>query len=113
MKIGKVTCWVLQLPINLPLVKEPSYVKANFVEIETDDGLKGNAMSEYPMAYGIREFINRDVAPLFSGMDPMRIECIRTDILRQLGIKHFTGAFGCSVSLIDIALWDIKGKATG
>jgi hypothetical protein len=65
------------------------------------------------MARDIQEFINRDVAPTITGMDPMRIEDVRAAMLWQLSRKYFTGASGCSASLIDIALWDIKGKATG
>ncbi len=106
MKIDKVTCWVLKLPFNYPLLKKADYATANFVEIETDDGIKGHAMSEYPMAHGIREFINRDVAPTIIGMDPMRIESIHTALFWQRP-KFVTGSFACSASLIDIALWDI------
>ncbi len=112
MKIGKVTSWVLQLPFNYPLLKKAFYAMVNFVEIETDDGLRGHAMAEYPMAYGIREFINREVAATITGRDVMRIEEMHAAML-HLSRKYFTGAFGCSASLIDIALWDIKGKATG
>ncbi len=113
MKIGKVTCWVLQLPLKFPLIKETSYPRLNFVEIETEDGLKGHAMTEYPMAFGIRDFINREVSPTITTMDPTRIEEIRAALYLKLSRKTTTGAFGCSVSLIDIALWDIYGKATG
>ncbi len=112
MKIDKVTCWVLRVPLNYPLLKETFYPQVSFVEIETDDGLKGNAMAEYPLAFSIREFVNREVAPTIRGMDPMRTEEARTAILHHFGKKHFSGVFGCSISLIDIALWDIKGKAT-
>jgi len=70
MKIGKVNCWVLQLPLKYPLIKETSYPRLNFVEIETDDGLKGHAMTEYPMAFGIKDFINREVSPRFPGWIP-------------------------------------------
>ena len=113
MKIGKVTCSVLKLPLHYPLIKETSYPLVIFVEIETDDGLKGHAMSGSSMVFGIREFINREVSPTITGMDPTRIEEIRAAIYLKLSRKTPTGAFGCGTSLIDIALWDIKGKATG
>ena len=113
MKIAKASCCVLRLPIEDPGTKETITSDLNFVEIKTDDGLTGHAMAEYPMAYGIREFINRDVAPILAGMDPMRIEDIHNNLLWQLSKKYIVGAFSNSVSLIDIALWDIKGKATG
>lgn len=111
MKIRKVTCWVLRIPFTFPLVKETQYALANFVEVETDDGLKGHALSTYPLKYGIREYINREAAPAIEGMDPLRPEAVRTKLFWATARKHFMGAWNCAVSLIDIALWDLKGKA--
>lgn len=113
MKIRKVTCWLLRIPFTFPLVKETQHALGNFVEIETDDGLKGHALVVYPMKYGIREFINREAAPVIEGMDPLRPEEIRNRLFWATARKYFQGAWNCAASLIDIALWDIKGKATG
>jgi len=112
-KIGKVTCWLLRIPFTFPLVKEQQHALANFVEIETDDGLKGHALSTYPLKYGIREFINREVAPVVSGMDALRPEEVRTRVFWATARKYFMGAWNCAMSLVDVALWDIKGKAAG
>ena len=112
MRIEKVTCWVLKVPFTYPLLEEKFRLLTNFVEIETDDGLTGHAMSAYPMTYGIRDFINREAASEIIGMDPMRTEDVRAALL-VLSSKFFMGAWSCCASLIDIALWDIKGKATG
>ena len=69
MKIRKVTCWLLRIPFTFPLVKETQHVLANFVEVETDDGLKGHSLSTYPLKYGIREFINvRDIGGYTQGL---------------------------------------------
>lgn len=113
MKIRKVTCWVLRIPFTFPLVKETQHALANFVEVETDDGLKGHALSTYPLKYGIREYINREAQPAIEGMDPLRPEEVRTKLFWATARKHFMGAWNCAVSLIDIALWDLKGKALG
>jgi L-talarate/galactarate dehydratase len=113
MKVGKVTCWVLRIPFTFPLVRETQHALANFVEIETEEGLKGHALSTYPLKYGIREFINREAAPVVEGMDPMRPELIRTRLFWATARKYFMGAWNCAASLIDIALWDIRGKALG
>lgn len=113
MKIGKVSCWLLRIPFTFPLVKEQQHALANFVEIETDDGLKGHALSTYPLKYGIREFINREVAPVVSGMDALRPEEVRTRVFWATARKYFMGAWNCAMSLVDVALWDIKGKAAG
>jgi len=113
MKIGKVTCWLLRVPFTFPLVKEQQHALANFVEVETEDGLKGHALSTYPLKYGIREFINRELAPVARGMDALRPEAVRTRVFWATARKYFMGAWNCAMSLVDVALWDIKGKAAG
>ena len=110
MKIAKVTGWLLRVPYTLPLVKEQQHALANFVEVETDDGVKGHALATYPLRHSIREYINREAASAIIGMDPLRGEEIRTR-LRASASKHYSGMWSCAASLIDIALWDIKGKA--
>ena len=112
MKIAKVTCSTLRLPFSYPLMPE-THASALFVEVETDDGLRGHSMSGYPMGSAIAEFINRSVAPTIAGMDPMRTEELRSRMFWLLSSKYFAGTWSCSASLIDIALWDIKGKALG
>jgi L-rhamnonate dehydratase len=113
LKIGKVTCWLLRIPFTFPLVKEEQYAAANFIEIETDEGIKGHALSTYPLRHGIREFINREAAPVITGMDPLRPEEIRKRLFWATARKYFMGAWNNAASLIDIALWDVKGKALG
>ena len=112
MKIASVKCWVLRVPFEYPL-RGTHHALITFVEIETDNGLKGNALSTTPMRWGLREYINREVSAEIVGMDPMRPETIRMKLLSNTTLKYFMGAFNCAASLIDVALWDIKGKATG
>jgi L-alanine-DL-glutamate epimerase-like enolase superfamily enzyme len=113
LKIRKVNCWLLRIPFTFPLVKEQQHALANFVEIETDDGHKGHALSTYPLKHGIREFINREAAPVIEGLDPMRPEDVRKRLFWATARKYFMGAWNNAASLIDVALWDIKGKALG
>ncbi len=113
MNIGKVSSWLLRIPFHFPLVQETQHVLANFVEVETDDGLQGHALSSYPMPHGVREFVNREVAPAVQGMDALRPEEIRNKLVLATSRKHVTGAWNNAVSLVDIALWDLKGKALG
>lgn len=110
MKIAKVNAWLLNVPFSYPLQPERR-VLVDFVEIETDDGIKGHAMSGYPIRYAVREFINREAGPAIIGMDPMRTEEVRAHLYWNLSNKYFAGTWSASASLIDIALWDIKGKA--
>ena len=84
------------------------------VKINTDEGLCG--YGEVGMAYGVGASAGfgmaKDLAKLTIGMDPMQNEAIWDKMQK----KTFWGQGGGTVvsagmSAIDIALWDIKGKA--
>ncbi len=111
MKIARTAAHVLRVPYHFPLIKETQHVLIVFVEIETDDGLKGHAFSSYPMRFAIADFINREVREEIAGMDPLRPEAVRTAMYWKLSNKVFMGAWSCAASLVDIALWDIRGKS--
>lgn len=113
MKITRVSSWVLRVPFRFPLLEKDSVATVNFVEIEADDGTQGHAASVTSMPNGIREFINGDVAGTIMGMDPRDTEAVRHHMHWAHAAKYFTGAYAATASLIDIALWDIKGKAAG
>lgn len=86
------------------------------VRINTDEGISG--FGEVGVAYGkgwrAGFGMVQDFAEQIIGMDPMNIEQIWESIFR----KTFWGCGGGTIvsagmSGIDIALWDIKGKALG
>jgi galactonate dehydratase len=83
-----------------------------FVAVETDSGLigygEGGGWPEV-VAHGIDE-----VAPFLIGQDPARIEHLWYVIYDVLHGHGLTGAVRGGVqSAIDMALWDLKGKALG
>lgn len=91
-------------------------IKPIFVKINTDDGICG--YGEAGVAYGSSKTAAfgqiKDFAELIIGWDPMKIEAIWDHLYRDT----FWGQGGGTVifsamSAIDIALWDIKGKALG
>ena len=84
------------------------------VKINTDEGICG--YGEVGMAYGVGASAGfgmaKDLAKLTIGLDPMQNEAIWDKMQK----KTFWGQGGGTVvsagmSAIDIALWDIKGKA--
>jgi len=86
------------------------------VRVNTDEGISG--WGEVGLAYGkgwrAGLGMAQDFAEVIIGQDPMNIEKIWETIFR----KTFWGMGGGTVvngaiSAIDIALWDIKGKALG
>ena len=110
MKIARTTAHTLRVPYQFPLIKETQHTLVTFVEIETDDGLKGHAFAAYPLRFSISDFINREAGPAIAGMDPLRPEAVRSTLYWRLSNKHYMGTWSCAASMIDIALWDIKGK---
>ncbi len=111
MKIAKTTAHTLRVPYHFPLIKETQHALVTFVEVETDDGLKGHAFSVYPLRYSISDFINREAGPTIAGMDPLCPEAVRTTLFVRLSNKHYMGTWSCAASMIDVALWDIRGKS--
>ena len=107
MKITSVDVFELKaMPTGAPIV----------MRVNTDEGISG--FGEVGLAYGKSHHagvgIARDFGQLLVGRDPMKIEEIWENIFRTT----FWGMGGGTVisagmSAVDIALWDIKGKALG
>jgi L-alanine-DL-glutamate epimerase-like enolase superfamily enzyme len=83
-----------------------------FVVVRTDDGLVGVGESGLTGRELAVQGVIEHFKPLLIGQDPMRTE--------HLWQVMFRGAFfpaqrvqGAAISAIDLALWDIKGKALG
>jgi len=81
-----------------------------FVVIDTDEGISGVGESgltgrELAVTGTIEHF-----KPLLIGQDPFRIEHLWQTLSRG-GFFPAEGAVAAALSAIDIALWDIKGKA--
>jgi D-galactarolactone cycloisomerase len=93
--------------------------QAAFVEITTDEGISGYG----PCSFGsvsldlrsVAGLIESTYAPAIVGLDPARIEHV-WDKVYYGAITRTHGPRGVSVAMlsaIDIALWDIRGKALG
>ena len=81
-----------------------------FVVIDTDEGISGVGESgltgrELAVTGTIEHF-----KPLLIGQDPFRIEHLWQTLSRG-GFFPAEGAVAAALSAVDIALWDIKGKA--
>ena len=112
MKIISVDIIDVKNPIQSAVAKWRPVV----VRINTDEGISG--FGEVGLAYGVGASAGygmvKDFARLLLGVDPMRSEFL-WDKLQK---KTFWGQDGGTVvsagmSAIDVALWDIKGKALG
>jgi L-alanine-DL-glutamate epimerase-like enolase superfamily enzyme len=82
-----------------------------FVRLHTDEGITG--LGETFMGpKAVEAYLHETVAPKLIGEDPLRIEAINLKLRNYLGWRS-AGVETRGNSAIDIALWDIFGKAHG
>ncbi len=110
MKIARIEASTHRVPVKVPLLKDPIMREIVFVQVETDTGLRGYGITGPIQRFAVRELVNKEIAPMLSGKDPLATERHWADLFSRLNPRAQTGAWSSAVSAVDIALWDIKGK---
>lgn len=119
MKITAVRAHVLRAPLARPFAFSQGWVAsrgATLVEVETDEGLSGWGEA---LCQGLQPpeisaaAVASALAPLVVGADPLQIEPLWHRMYQQTRDYGQKGALIGAISAIDIALWDIAGKARG
>ena len=82
-----------------------------WVRVHTDAGLVGLGETFYGAA-AVEAHMHEILAPRLIGRDPLAIDAISKASAGYLGFRS-TGAETRAASALDIALWDLFGKATG
>ena len=67
----------------------------------------------YPCADAERGVIERAFSPILLGRNPLEIERLWSELLLAVSYHGWAGAEIRALSAIDIALWDLFGKASG
>jgi len=118
MKITHVTTRVLRTPADNPLVvglPAPTDTR-EFVTVElgTDQGLTGVGVTFFGGALtpALKAAVDA-LAGLMVGDDPSQTEAIAAKARRAAGGSGPGGILTLALSAIDIACWDLKGKAAG
>jgi L-alanine-DL-glutamate epimerase-like enolase superfamily enzyme len=118
MKISHVTTRVLSTPADNPLVvglPAPTDTR-EFVTLElgTDQGLVGMGLTFFGAALtpALRAAVD-GLARLTVGEDPTQVEAIAARLRRAAGSSGPGGIFSLALSAVDMACWDLKGKAVG
>ena len=118
MKITHVTTRILRTPADNPLVVglPPTNETREFVTLElgTDQGLVGIGLTFFGGALtpALKAAVDA-LAKLMVGDDPSQTEAIAAKARRAAGGSGPGGIFTLALSAIDIACWDLKGKAAG
>ena len=116
MKITKVTAFPLELSFAVPQkTSQMAYTKVSIciVRIDTDQGITGagECLARFGAAAYAR-LITDLLAPKLIGKDPHNVKKLWDDMRSSLNGRS-GGILFEAIAGIDIALWDIKGKALG
>ena len=118
MKITGVKSQIVKLPAEEPLAGGPGFDRRFFefvtLRMETDGGIEGIGITFFggTLTPTLKQAVNQ-LSELVIGEDPMRIEAIGRKIRAAAAGAGPGGIVTLAFSAIDMALWDIKGKAVG
>src|SRR6266478_4940509 len=116
MKISHIRSQILVLPEADPLAGSPENPNAArpivILRMGTDDGIEGIAVTFYggAMTRSLKAAVD-DLGALTIGDDPLRLEAIIAKLRAAAAGAGPAGVFTLALAAIDIALWDIRGKA--
>jgi len=120
MKIGDIRASLHGFSIEIPLLegRVQGYGREElkvfvFCQVETEDGIVGYGLTGHFLARAVIEALHHHVLPAVRGMDVRDIEAIHQTVWKRLNPRAMTGTVSMALSCLDIALWDIMGKAAG
>ncbi len=124
MKIVDINAELLRLPLPRPMLsgssggaggKPVTHINMPIVSVTTDSGHQGMGFAWNLLGGGgaARALIEDDVAPLLLGQDALDHERLWRLVYRKLQSVGRAGLVTQVQAAVDLALWDIKGKATG
>jgi L-alanine-DL-glutamate epimerase-like enolase superfamily enzyme len=118
MKVKDIRASVHSIAITVPLLerKVQGYGREEqkefvFCEVETDEGLLGLAITGHFLARSVVTALKSYLLPMVRDMDMRDLEAIHQRIWLKLNPRTMTGVISSALSCLDIALWDIQGKA--
>src|SRR5438477_4089209 len=118
MKIASMQTGIVLLPNDEPLAgfSENPNAKNPIVtlRIRTDAGVEGLGVTYFggALTRTLRHAVD-ELGALVIGEDPLRVEAVAAKVRAAAVSAGPAGIFLMAMSAIDVALWDIKGKALG
>lgn len=83
------------------------------VRVETDTGHTGIGVTGQFLPWSVIPCVEQHVFPVIRGMDPRNTEQIHLAVWKRLNPRAYTGVISNALAAVDIALWDLRGKAEG
>ena len=108
MKITKIETLRLQRGVTV----HAGPIQWLWVLIHTDTGLSGLGET-YPHPAAEEPVVHSSLAPRLLGQDPSRIDRLWASMFDAISYSGWAGAEMRAISAIDMALWDLAGKAAG
>jgi L-alanine-DL-glutamate epimerase-like enolase superfamily enzyme len=118
MKITRVQSQIVKLPAEEPLAGGPGFYRPFFefvaLRMLTDEGIEGLGITFFGWALTatLKHAVDQ-LSEFVIGEDPLRIEALGRKVRNAVAGAGPGGISTLAYSAIDIALWDIKGKALG
>ncbi|MGH7098579.1 MAG: mandelate racemase/muconate lactonizing enzyme family protein [Stellaceae bacterium] len=118
MKIASVRTHVVRLPNDEPLAGFSENPRATnpivAVRVLTDDGIEGLGVTYFggALTRSLQRAVE-ELSELALGEDPLRVEAVGAKLAAAAASSGPDGIFTMALSALDVALWDIKGKALG
>ena len=116
MKITEVKAFALSFKLeNAPRrgVGQPIKKDTVIVRVKTEDGIVGYGEAHHALSPTlVADLVNTNLAPIVVGCNAMEVEEIWNRIYLKQGQTHGPGnALYKAMSGVDVALWDVRGKA--
>jgi L-alanine-DL-glutamate epimerase-like enolase superfamily enzyme len=114
-KIARVTAIPLNVPMHVMLAgaDKRTSLACVHVEVETAEGIVGHGFTAITEEDVIAQIVNGVAGPAIIGDDAMAHEAIWEKLYWKTMPRGQTGYAAHALAAIDLALWDIKGKALG
>ncbi len=115
MRIERVQAFPLAVPVQISLIglRKDTVLSVCLVRVDTDEGLTGWGLTAITEEEVVAAAIDEVIAPAIVGLDPLRHEAIWDRLYWLLSPRGQTGYASHAIAAVDIALWDLKGKALG
>src|SRR6266481_695039 len=118
MKLASLETGIVLLPNDEPLAgfSENPHAKNPIVwlRLRSDDGIEGLGVCYFggALTRTLRHAVD-ELGALAIGEDPLRLEAVAKTLRDAAGQSGPAGILTLAMSAIDVALWDLKGKALG
>lgn len=115
MKIVDIKATAHHIEVPLPLIDGNVVTRRIvFCQVTTDDGTVGYGLTGGQfLPWSVVAALENDFLDTVKGMDPRDTEAIHERVWWALNSRSFTGVTSFALSALDLACWDIKGKASG